>query len=118
MKKQLILLLAAFAMFSCQDDSNLLQAELQNEEMDSRAIYDSGYVEWDNVTGLSYKLNSDEIKTLSLPWEAGNGHNSGIPTSWYDYNLRDSNPVNRYYSQANGWRLVYCNLLDKTQSNK
>ena len=118
MKKQLILLLATFAMLSCQDDSNLLQAELQNEEMDSRAIYDSGYVEWDNVTGLSYKLDSDEIKTLSLPWEAGNGHNSGIPTSWYDYNLRDSNPVNRYYSQANGWRLVYCNLLDKTQSNK
>lgn len=118
MKKQLFLILAIFIMVSCQDDSNLFQTELQNAEMDSRAIYDNGYVEWDNVTGLSYKLNSDEIKTLSLPWEAGNGHNSGIPPSWYDYNLRDTNPINRYYSQANGWRLVYSNLLDKTQSNK
>lgn len=118
MKKQLFLILAIFTTVSCQDESSLFQTELQNAEMDSRAIYDNGYVEWDNVTGLSYKLNSDEIKTLSLPWEAGNGHNSGIPPSWYDYNLRDTNPINRYYSQANGWRLVYSNLLDKTQSNK
>lgn len=118
MKKLFTLLFIIPAMVGCQNDSDLLQPELQSVEMDSRAIYDSGYVEWDNVSGLSYKLNSDEIKTLSLPWEAASGHNSGIPTSWYDYNLRDSNPVNRYYSQANGWRLVYSNLLDKTQSHK
>lgn len=118
MRKQLFFILAIFTIVSCQDESSLLQTELQNAEIDSRGIYDSGYVEWDNVTGLSYKLNSDEIQILSLPWEAGNAQNSGIPTSWYDYNLRDTNPINRYYSQANGWRLVYSNLLDKTQSNK
>ena len=118
MKKHLFFLLVAISFASCQDDTIMVQSELQSSEIDSRAIYDSGYVEWDNVNGLSYKLDTDEIKTLSLPWEAGNAHNSGIPTSWYDYNLRDANPINRYYSQANGWRLVYSNLLDKTQSHK
>lgn len=118
MKKHLFFLLAAIGFVSCQDDTIMLQSELHSSEIDTRAIYDSGYVEWDNVNGLSYKLDSDEIKTLSLPWEAGNAHNSGIPTSWYDYNLRDADPINRYYSQVNGWRLVYSNLLDKTQSNK
>ena len=87
MRKQLFFILAIFTIVSCQDESSLLQTELQNAEIDSRGIYDSGYVEWDNVTGLSYKLNSDEIQILSLPWEAGNAQNSGIPTSWYDYNL-------------------------------
>lgn len=118
MKNAYLFLLITFFVVSCRDDSDLFQVELQNTEIASRGIYDSGYVEWDNVEGLSYKLYTDEIKLLSLPWEAGSGQNAGIPASWYDYNLRDANPINRYYSQVNGWRLVYSNLLDKTQANK
>lgn len=119
MKKHLFFLLVTLAFIGCQDDSNLLQTEQQSSDVDSRAVYDSGYVEWDNVENLAYKNNSNVIQYgLPLPWEPGTSASSGIPDDWIDQNLRNPNPLNRYYSQANGWIMVYNNLLVQGQSNK
>lgn len=119
MKKHLLFLLVAISFASCQDDTIMVQSELQSSEIDSRAAYDSGYVEWDNVDNLAYKNGSDAIQYgLPLPWEPGSSASSGIPGDWIDQNLRDPNPLNRYYSQANGWIMVYNNLLEHEQGNK
>ena len=114
-----IFLLFSLVFFSCQE--NDLDCDVQNiESGESRALYDNGYVEWDNTYYLSYKLDNDDLKTdlLPVPWASGSSHSMGIPDDWFDRNLTDSDSSKRAYSHANGWEMVYSNLLEKGASNK
>ena len=117
-----IFLLLSLVFFSCQE--NELDCDVQNiesgESGESRALYDNGYVEWDNTYYLSYKSDNDDLKTdlLPVPWASGSSHSMGIPDDWFDRNLTDPDPPKRAYSHANGWEMVYSNLLEKGASNK
>lgn len=114
-----IFLLLSLVFFSCQD--NDLDYDIKNiENNGTRALYDNGYVEWDNTYYLSYKLGNDELKTniLPVPWASGSSHSMGIPDDWFDRNLTDSDSSKRAYSHENGWEMVYSNLLEKGASNK
>lgn len=118
-KRSLVgIVLISFLLFGCED-SALLEPQPPNDAILTKAAYDSGYVEWDNVDHLTYKLGSDVVKDdLSIPWEPGSANAVGIPKDWVDDNLRNADSGKRAYSKANGWELVYCNLLDKAQRNK
>ena len=84
----------------------------------TRSVYDNE-VRWDSTEYLQYRLNTDEIlDNLIVPWAQGSTSSIGIPSEWYDPNYLNSNASNRKYSEANGWRLVYTNLLTKGNSNK
>lgn len=112
------IVLFSFLLFGCED-AGLMEQELSNEVILTKAAYDSGYVEWDNVDHLTYKLGSDVVKDdLSVPWEPGSANAVGVPKDWVDDNLRNADAEKRAYSKANGWELVYSNLLDKAQRNK
>lgn len=105
--------------WSCQnEDINVNLPE--TESIESRALYDNGYVEWDNTYYLNYKYGSDNLETnkLPVPWASGSSHSLGIPEDWIDRNLTNSDPNKRIYSHANGWEMVYSNLLEIGASNK
>lgn len=113
-------MLAAISFASCQEDSDLLKTKLNNTFIDSRALYDNGYVKWDSTYYLNYKYGSNNLITNSLPvpWASGHSHALGIPDDWFDRNLMNPDPKKRTYSQANGWEMVYSNLLEMGASNK
>ena len=105
--------------WSCQNEEININPP-KTESIESRALYDNGYVEWDNTYYLNYKYGSDNLETnkLPLPWASGSSHSMGIPDDWFDRNLTNSDPSKRAYSHANGWEMVYSNLLEKGASNK
>ena len=105
--------------WSCQNEEIGINLP-ETENMKSRALYDNGYVEWDNTLYLNYKYGSDNLETnkLPVPWASGTSHSMGIPGDWFDRNLMDSDPTKRVYSHVNGWEMVYSNLLEVGASNK
>lgn len=108
--------LLTFLCWGCQD--KIPELNLSEEKADTRAAYDNGYVEWDNVDHLFYKLDGDVLHELSIPWEPGCSSALGVPSEWVDQELRNPDPYQRAYSKENGWRLVYSNLLQKGERNK
>lgn len=110
-----ILSIALFA--SCQDENLQEIIPTTTNLVESRAVYDN-YVEWDNTSTLNYKYGSDVIKTFTVPWAAGQAQSAGVPSDWFDSNLNSSNPKQRIYSHANGWEMVYSNLLTSDQNRK
>lgn len=118
--KNLLLISICCILFSaCKGDEIVDAINLTKGRIETKAAYDNGYFEWDNVLSFTYKLSSDVIKDdLSIPWEPGSANAVGIPKDWVDDNLRNSDPKQRAYSKDNGWELVYSNLFDKAQRNK
>lgn len=113
----LLLFVVVASLFSCSKD--IVEESFHQSTPETRAIYDSGYVEWDNVERLTYCLGTDVLlNDLVVPWAPGSSSSIGIPSDWVDMNYRSSDPAQRYYSQENGWRLVYSNLLEQSQPNK
>ena len=111
------LLLAAFVA-SCSDEIEQVTVQSTPQVL-TRAGYDEGAFQWDNVDYFNYRLESDEIKTnLSVPWKPGIASAMGIPQDWVDFNYLDSDPYKRKYSEANGWKLVYSNLYEKSDHIK
>ena len=110
-----ILSIALFT--SCENEKLQEVIETNVNQIESRATYDN-YVEWDNTTTINYKYGSEAIKTLTVPWAPGQAQAAGIPSDWFDSNIESSNPKQRIYSRANGWELVYSNLLTSDQNRK
>ena len=110
-----ILSIALFT--SCENEKLQEVIETNVNQIESRATYDN-YVEWDNTTTINYKYGSEAIKTLTVPWAPGQAQAAGIPSDWFDSNIESSNPKQRIYSRANGWELVYSNLLISDQNRK
>ena len=115
--KYYITLLSIVSLFSCQDEYLQEIIPTTTDLVESRAVYDN-YVEWDNTSTLNYKYGSEVIKTLTVPWAAGQAQSAGLPSDWFDSNLNSSNPKQRIYSHANGWEMVYSNLLTSDQNRK
>lgn len=106
---------------SCSDaeDLNEPKKPVSKLSLSTRASYDSGYFRWDSVDHLVYKLDTDDIKdNLVVPWMPGSTTSIGIPSDWIDLNYQNPDPNQRKYSEANGWRLVYSNLLFKGPNDK
>ena len=68
--KYYITLLSIVSLFSCQDEYLQEIIPTTTDLVESRAVYDN-YVEWDNTSTLNYKYGSEVIKTLTVPWAAG-----------------------------------------------
>lgn len=103
---------------SCQDETMPIDYDSFVEEIAAtRANYDNGYVEWDNVETLSCIVNGSTLN-LTVPWASGSAHSQGIPAEWIDQNYRSSTASNRMYSHVNGWEMVYSNLKVSAQFNK
>ena len=121
MNKRILIIAALFMgiLSSCQqDDMEQMVNKPNTNDTATRALYDQGYVEWDNTLYLTYKYGSDIEKKLPIPWAANNSQTKGIPNEWLDANAENPNASLRAYSHANGWEMVYCNLLDPSQRNK
>lgn len=118
MKKSTLLLLISLIVASCSDEIEQVTVQSTPQVL-TRAGYDEGSFQWDNVDYFGYRLESDEIKTnLSVPWKPGIASAMGIPQDWVDFNYLDSDPYKRKYSEANGWKLVYSNLYEKSEHIK
>lgn len=95
--------LIPFLLFGCRD-SAFIEPPPANDASLTKAVYDSGYVKWDNVDHLTYKLGSDVVKDdLSIPWEPGSANAVGVPKDWVDDNLGNADSGKRAYSKANTW---------------
>lgn len=111
----------AVLLCSCSDADDLNEPKMSISKLPltTRASYDSGYFRWDSVDHLVYKLDTDDIKdNLVVPWMPGSTTSIGIPSDWIDLNYQNPDPNQRKYSEANGWRLVYSNLLFKGPHDK
>ncbi|MGN0228310.1 MAG: hypothetical protein ACI4BH_00730 [Muribaculaceae bacterium] len=118
MKKTTLLLLISLFVASCSDEIEQVAVQSTPQPL-TRAGYDEGAFQWDNVNYFEYRLDSDEIKSnLSVPWKPGIASAMGIPQDWVDFNYLDSDPYKRKYSEANGWKLVYSNLYEKSEHIK
>ena len=121
MNKKILIIAPLFMgiLSSCQqDDMEQMVVKPTINDATTRALYDQGYVEWDNTLYLTYKYGSNIEKKLPIPWAVGNSQAEGIPNEWLDAYAENSNASLRAYSHANGWEMVYSNLLDPTQKNK
>ena len=114
----LYITILSIALFTSCEDGKLQEViETNVNQIESRATYDN-YVEWDNTSTINYKYGSEAIKTLTVPWAPGQAQAAGIPSDWFDSNIESSNPKQRIYSRANGWEMVYSNLLTSDQNRK